>query len=161
MTIPSSNPSALITHLISPVCFISSKLVSGFRSNVTLRNLLTFFPFQGQCQADTIVLLNYWYPLYLCSKRWCRQLRQHKSLWQSTGFKPFGSILPKCSRTLTKFILDLLQLEGLSSPICSILWETQRHFNINILTWFQISPGSRSHQVQDLHQGRHTRHCLA
>jgi hypothetical protein len=38
LTSPLSNPSALITHLIISVCFISNKPVSGSLSNVTPRN---------------------------------------------------------------------------------------------------------------------------
>ena len=68
-----------------------------------------------------------------------KETRIKPGLLQSTGFKPFGSVLPKCSWTLTKSIQGLLQLEGLSGPICSILWKTQRHCNINSLTWFKIS----------------------
>jgi hypothetical protein len=60
-------------------------------------------------------------------------------LFQSTGFELFSDILPKCLRTLTKSIKGFLQFEDFSGPILRMLRETQRHFDINIFTWFKFS----------------------
>jgi hypothetical protein len=97
----------------------------------TLRRHL---PFQGRRRAHAITLLSHCYPLYPCSKRWCQCLRDktnhfgsYKETWikpelfQSAGFEPFGSILPKCSWTLTKSIKGLLQLEDHSGHIHNLL----------------------------------------
>ena len=40
---------------------------------------------------------------------------------------------------LTKSIQDFLQFEDFAGPILRMLRETQRHFNINIFTWFKLS----------------------
>jgi hypothetical protein len=55
----------------------------------------------------------------------------------STGYELFSDVLPKFSRTLSKSIKGLLQFEDVSCPILRILRETQRHFHINIFTWFK------------------------
>jgi hypothetical protein len=60
-------------------------------------------------------------------------------LFQSTGFELFSDINPKCSRILTKSKKGFLQFEDFSGPILRMLRETQRHFNINIFTWFKFS----------------------
>jgi len=130
-------------HLIQVLLLlIWSVRFASFQANLFLgpipmwlqETLQRHLPFQGRRRAHAITLLSHCYPLYPCSKRWCQCLRDktnhfgsYKETWikpelfQSAGFEPFGSILPKCSWTLTKSIRGLLQLEDHSGHIHNLL----------------------------------------
>ncbi len=148
----------LVHHPIQVLwSLVWSVLLTSFQANLFLGPVPTWLqetrrhrlPVQGWHQAHAIALLSYWYPLCLCSKRWCRQHRQHKLLWFQQRDRDQIWIVPihrlqAFQWCTSKMREDSVKVHKGSSlvwggPILRILRETQRHFNINIFTWFKFS----------------------